>query len=212
MGDFYWLNEVEGKTILVVADCTGHGVPGAFMTMIGNTLLDKIVRLRKITNPAEILETLHEEIWTVLRQEETDNNSGMDAAVLTIKPDNEGNFDIVFAGAKNSLVYKTKEEKEVKEIIGVRKSIGGIQNKNISFKNHQIMFKKDWQLYLGSDGYEDQNDAKRKKFGRERLVKLLEKISDLPLSLQQKRLEEELEKYIKGTQQRDDILLIGIKF
>ncbi|NJK84197.1 MAG: tetratricopeptide repeat protein [Saprospiraceae bacterium] len=73
-GDFYWLNQVADKTILVAADCTGHGVPGAFMTMIGNTLLDKIVRLRQVIAPADILSRLHEEIYTVLSQGETASN------------------------------------------------------------------------------------------------------------------------------------------
>jgi hypothetical protein len=104
-GDFYWLNKVNQSTILIVADCTGHGVPGAFMTLIGNTLLDKIIRVWQILSPAEILSRLHEEVRIVLRQAETGNNNGMDMAVINLEPLTKTQFKITYCGAKLPIYY-----------------------------------------------------------------------------------------------------------
>ena len=101
-GDFFWLNEAEGKTILIVADCTGHGVPGAFMTLIGVNLLDKIIRVWGITDPASILTRLHEEVQIVLRQQETGNRDGMDMVAITLEQQ-ENKTLLTFSGAKNNL-------------------------------------------------------------------------------------------------------------
>ncbi len=210
-GDFYWLNKIENKTILIAADCTGHGVPGAFMTMIGNTLLDKIIRVWHITNPAVILERLHAEIQTVLRQNETDSVNGMDAVIVVLEKTDDQQTKITFAGAKNPLYYLPFDKGELVEIPGARKSIGGIQDTSKQFTNHIIHLPPKSMLYLGSDGLQDQNDKNRKKFGKKRLIQLLNEVAHLPLDQQRQIIEANLSKQLQETTQRDDILWIGMR-
>lgn len=209
-GDFYWLNEIDGKVILAAVDCTGHGVPGAFMSLIGNTLLDKIVRVWKVTKPHEILTRLHEEVVIVLRQKETSNNNGMDAAIITIEREKEHSL-IRFAGAKNPLYYKTAPSESLEILKGDRKAIGGIQNEDKAFTTQHLKLKSGACLYLGSDGLEDQNNSKRRKFGSRRLRKLLEENSHLPMSEQKYLLEQALDEHMGESRQRDDILWIGLR-
>ncbi|OJJ16076.1 hypothetical protein BKI52_35495 [marine bacterium AO1-C] len=210
-GDFYWLNKIENKTILIAADCTGHGVPGAFMTMIGNTLLDKIIRVWHITDPAAVLERLHTEIQIVLRQNETNSVNGMDAVIITLEKANNEEIKVTFAGAKNPLYYLATNTSEIIEIPGARKSIGGIQDPSKHFINHIVHLPLKSMLYLGSDGLQDQNDKRRKKFGKKRLIQLLNEIAPLPLPQQRQVIEANLSNQLQETTQRDDILWIGIK-
>jgi serine phosphatase RsbU (regulator of sigma subunit)/tetratricopeptide (TPR) repeat protein len=213
-GDFFWLNEIERKTFLAAVDCTGHGVPGAFMTLIGNTLLDKIIRVWNIFDPAQILTRLHEEVTIMLRQKETKNNNGMDLVLIMVEsepvsPPKE--YTISFCGAKNSLYYFLPNNPELQELKGDRKSIGGEQNDETVFTTQTITLPSGSMLYLGSDGIEDQNDAKRKKFGSKRLRALLAEVVDMPTDQQQETIESNLAQHMEGTHQRDDMLLIGVR-
>lgn len=208
-GDFYWLNHLENKTILVVADCTGHGVPGAFMTLIGNTLLDKIVRVWKIVDPAKILDRLHEEIQIVLRQEETKNTSGMDVVVLSIEPHDDQHQKVIFAGAKNPLYYSI-DLKDIEVIKGDRKAIGGLQP-SFNFTSHEVLLPKGSLIYAGSDGLQDQNNRKRRVLGSKNLIAHLKQNMHLPLSEQHTEIEKMLERHMLGTTQRDDILFMGMR-
>jgi serine phosphatase RsbU (regulator of sigma subunit)/tetratricopeptide (TPR) repeat protein len=212
-GDFFWLNQTpEQQNILIVADCTGHGVPGAFMTLIGNTLLDKIVRVWDVTEPAQILSRLHDEIRIVLRQETTGNNNGMDAAVFTWQALDDQTFHCVFAGAKSDAYYFLPNAPETLHILyATRKAIGGVQSESKFFEDQTISLPKGTTIYLGSDGFADQNDSKRKKFGYKRLQETLTKIHTLPFAQQAEILEEALQKHQQSEAQRDDILLIGFR-
>ena len=207
-GDFYWLNKINGKTILVVADCTGHGIPGAFMTLIGANLLDKIIRLRQVTQPADILTKLHEEIKLVLKQRYTANNKGMDAVIVTLEPQEDSTL-MTFAGAKNNIYYAYN--KELCELKGTRKSIGGFQSEIIQFTSQELNLPAGSTLYLGSDGLEDQNNSVRKRFGRKRLKNLLENLSHFPVTQQKASIEKTLDDYMEGCEQRDDILWMGVR-
>lgn len=209
-GDFYWLNKIEDTILFIVADCTGHGVSGAFMTLIGSNLLDKIIRIRKITDPAQILTLLHEEIHILLRQEETNNHSGMDAVVISLKQKAE-DYKLTFSGAKNELWYFTPDNDEIKILKGTRKSIGGYQNTNKAFENTVVTLPKNSLLYTGSDGLQDQNNEKRISFGKERLKHLIIGIKDLNLREQKDQIEQTLNNYMQNTEQRDDILCIGFR-
>ena len=210
-GDFYWLNQIEGENLLASVDCTGHGVPGAFMSMIGNTLLDKIVRVWNITDPASIIDRLHEEIETVLRQKETGNNYGMDLSIVKWKQNENGNFDFQFAGAKSSAYYVLPNETARETMKGTRKSVGGYQNNEIQFEILQFQFPPNTLIYLGSDGLEDQNNVKRKRFGSKRLKQLIVNNAHLALTSQQQVFEEALQDHMQDCEQRDDILLIGFR-
>lgn len=209
-GDFFWLNEVDNKIILAAVDCTGHGVPGAFMSLIGNTVLDKIVRVWKILEPAQILSRLHDDIQVMLRQKETNNNSGMDAVVLAIEKNGEQTH-ITFSGAKRPMYYIHHQHQELQELTGDRKSIGGIQNESIQFTNQKISLEKGSLVYIGSDGYFDQNNVLRKRLGEKRFKEMVENLALSPLEKQKTVLEQELQNFMQGTTQRDDILLIGFK-
>jgi serine phosphatase RsbU (regulator of sigma subunit) len=210
-GDFFWLNKIEQQTILITADCTGHGVPGAFMTLIGNTLLDKIIRVWQITQPAQILNRLHEEIGIVLRQAETGNNNGMDIAVICIENIDAQNFKVSYSGAKLPLYYIAKAEEEIQQLNATRKGIGGVQNETVLFENHIVNLPKGSLIYMGSDGYIDQNNEKRKRLGEKRFKQILSESKHLPLAQQKQKLEDELAIQMKNTAQRDDILVVGFK-
>jgi serine phosphatase RsbU (regulator of sigma subunit) len=211
-GDFYWIHQEGNKTVIVVADCTGHGVPGAFMTLIGSVLLDRIVKIRQITSPAEILNNMHVEIQQLLRQEELGNNNGMDAIVITLQTlDIYQNTKILFSGAKNNLYYVLPHTNDVQILEADRKSIGGEQTKIIEFTNQSLILPIKSMLYLGSDGLKDQNNSQRKKIGQTKLAEILASICSKPIKEQKQYMEDFLHDYMLGTHQRDDILWMGIK-
>ena len=211
-GDFYWLNKIGNQIIFVVADCTGHGVPGAFMTLIGNTLLDKIVRVWNVTDPAEILERMHKEVRTVLKQRYTGNSNGMDALVMNITTNVESTErKVVFASAKMPFFFVKKGSKEVQRMKGDRRHIGGVQKNKKPFCNQETSFFPGDTIYLGSDGYVDQCNRNRKSFGTRRFNDLLTRLVDFPMEKQKGYMEEALDEYMEGTPQRDDILMIGVR-
>ncbi|OJJ20866.1 hypothetical protein BKI52_09805 [marine bacterium AO1-C] len=210
-GDFYWLNAHENKIFLAVVDCTGHGVPGAFMSMIGNTLLNKIVKENRSQNPSDILEELHIEVKIALHQEKHKNDDGMDVAFCAIEklPNNPDEVKIVFAGAKRPLWYFNNGE--LNEIRGTKRSIGG-QSKYRPFENHAFMLPKGSLLYLASDGFNDQHNVERTKFGKMRLMNLIKQQAHNPLDQQSRNYQKALEDHMQGeVKQRDDITLIGVK-
>jgi serine phosphatase RsbU (regulator of sigma subunit) len=216
-GDFYWLNEIDDKIILATVDCTGHGVPGAFMSLIGNTLLDKVVRVWKITDPATILTKLHEDVQIMLHQNPQDshstsqNNSGMDAAIIIIEKKSDDNFQITFSGARRPFYYVEANSNQVKTLEGDRKSIGGIQLESRQFTNQQVNLPIGSLIYMGTDGYVDQNDARRRRLGEDRFKKMISEVADLRLNNQGKYFEQALVQQMEGTDQRDDILMIGFR-
>jgi serine phosphatase RsbU (regulator of sigma subunit) len=207
-GDFWWANEIDGKKYLIVADCTGHGVSGAMLTMIGSSLLDRIIRLLGITQPNEILTTLHEEIKAVLQQDQTKNNEGMDIAITHWHYENEECF-LSFAAAKRPLLYAYQGQ--IEKNGGSRRNIGGKTDSMKSFENKTFTLSKGTCLYLSSDGFADQNDIERNNFSEKRLINLLQQIQDLPMEQQKEILQEQLTEHTKGTEQRDDILVIGVR-
>jgi serine phosphatase RsbU (regulator of sigma subunit) len=210
-GDFYWLRSFDEKGyILVGADCTGHGVSGAFMTLIGGTLLDKITETEKIYSPQEILNRLHIEVADLLHQTQTGNSDGMDAVVLHIIPQTDS-IQITFCGAKNSLYYALPTDHQIQKLMGDRKGIGGLQNERVQFHNQTIELPRGSMLYFGSDGLIDQNNKNRKKIGEKQLIEQLQNMANLPISAQYTQLATFLQAYMQGTIQRDDILWIGIR-
>jgi serine phosphatase RsbU (regulator of sigma subunit) len=207
-GDFWWANEFEGRKYLIVADCTGHGVSGAMLTMIGSSLLDRIIRGLEITEPAEILLKLHEEIRAALQQEQTKNNEGMDIAIAYWHYENDTCL-VSFAAAKRPLYYCCGGE--IEKIMGSRRNVGGMTSSIKSFESKNLSLQKGTCLYLCSDGFADQNDVARNNFSEKRLISLLQQTQDLPMEQQKEILETALAKYSEGTEQRDDILVIGIR-
>ncbi|TAE75752.1 MAG: hypothetical protein EAZ85_01690 [Bacteroidetes bacterium] len=221
-GDFYWLgttpavknNEIiieNEKIFVALADCTGHGVPGAFMSMLGYSFLNDIINSQDIHQPAKILEALHKTLRKALSQDEEQNQEGMDLALICIEKINKINYKVCFAGAKRNLLYYT--DNELKEIQGDRKSIGGAfaTVENREFIEHQIELKQSDMLYIYSDGFTDVANPQRKNLGKKKLKETLIENIHLPCAQQKEILKELLTNYQAGTEQRDDITFWGIR-
>ncbi|OJJ17148.1 hypothetical protein BKI52_31035 [marine bacterium AO1-C] len=222
-GDFYWLSKIERKDqppklLLASVDCTGHGIPGAFMSMIGNILLDRIVEVEQITDPAMILNRLTTLIVEVLNQRENENTDGMDIALVAIEEENpvQDNepIKVTFAGARRPLFFIKKPmgpQARVEEIKGQRGWIGGVPSEPTVFENQEVWLTPGDIIYLTSDGFADQNDRRRRNFRKSRLMSILEQNAELSLLKQQRALEHMLEQHMEGTHQRDDILIWGVR-
>ncbi|MGB0523611.1 MAG: GAF domain-containing protein, partial [Flammeovirgaceae bacterium] len=207
-GDFYWIYENYGKIFVAAIDCTGHGVPGAFMSMVGNDLLNEVVVNIGYEEPDYILSELHMGIRNALSQDKTDNRDGMDVALCII--DTKANR-LDYAGAKRPLVYV--KNGEIHEIKPTRLSVGGYQQKTYrSYKKHSISTAGVDAFYLYSDGYQDQfgGDSKRKFRSRD-FKSLLLNIHAKPMDEQRDILESTLERWMGDTKQIDDILVMGFK-
>jgi ligand-binding sensor domain-containing protein/serine phosphatase RsbU (regulator of sigma subunit) len=212
-GDFYWFHEEQGKIIFVVADCTGHGVPGAFMSAIGESLLGQIVIEKNVMNPAKILEELHRLVRRALNQSDEIGGSqdGMDVGIIVMEKSADPNMrTIYFAGARRPLYY-TKEG-ELCEIKPDRSSIGGWQQEaERHYTEHCIELAVGEMIYMTTDGYADQPDSQMRVFAAKRLRELLKSIADKPVDTQLKILEEELKRHQGTEPQRDDITVVGIR-
>ncbi len=212
-GDFYWLSANEHYTILVAADCTGHGVPGAFMSMIGINLLEDIVNVRQVSAPAQILTELDKDVRYALKQQETSTNDGMDTAVIAIAKDKTHLF---FAGAMNSLYYLFTHSEATQKIKGSKKMIGGIQDTTtakLSFEEHKIdITNTHVTLYLASDGFQDQfGSHQNKKITSRRLRELLFEHKALRMDEQKQVLSSYFENWKGNYPQIDDVMLLGIR-
>ena len=209
-GDFYWLSEVGEYTFVASVDCTGHGVPGAFMSMVGSRLLNEVVNERQILDPAEVIAQIQTGIWEGLRQEESENRDGMDMGICRIKylADSDG-VEVVYSNAKRPLFY-THQQKLVK-LRRDRVMIGGMAYKSDPKPpvNHTLLLKKGDILYLTSDGFVDTPNPDRKSFGEKRLLEVIEEIRSLPLEEQKQHLLQVKANYQGTSKQRDDILVMG---
>ena len=219
-GDFYWhailpaKGNLTEKHFFAAVDCTGHGVPGAFMSMIGSRLLNEIVNEKKVTNTAQILDMLNEGITTSLKQKTSENRDGMDLCLCRIELTEDNRKAVSFSGAKLPLfVYESKSD-NIKVIKGNRKSIGGAVHRKSNdkrFDRNKFIANSGDILYLTTDGYIDQNNQDRKRFGTKKFTKTIQTIAKETLLKQKQILENELDKHQVNTEQRDDITVIGIK-
>ena len=208
-GDFYWCREIgDNQLILAAVDCTGHGVPGAFMSMIANKLLHEIIEVKNIISPDEILKSLHKGIRQSLKQESTNNKDGMDIALCKIDLNKK---ELEYAGARNPLIYIKNDE--LYEIEGDRKSIGGFPDVAVkTFTKHNLSVDSTTYCYIFSDGYQDQFGGKKgNKFLLKNLKKLLLKNHKLAPKDQYKALDKALAKWRGDFIQIDDILVIGFR-
>lgn len=205
-GDFLWFEEDAGKLFVAAVDCTGHGVPGAFMSLIADTYLSQIVKMEKVYEPDRILARLHECVQQVLNQEMTDNQDGMEVALCVIDTERK---ELCFAGARNHLFYVQNER--FYKIKGDRIRIGGIrQDKSQVFTSHIVRFSRSTRFYLYTDGIRDQfGGPDDKKFSEKRLNELLFSIHHLPMAKQRMLVKEKLEQWMEGYEQIDDVLLAG---
>ncbi len=198
---------------IAVVDCTGHGVPGAFMSMIGTRLLNEIVIEKKIYDPGVVLNHLDEGIISSLRQNTTENNDGMDITLCQIQKTGDACFKVVFAGAKSNLYYYKKSSQEIHIVKGSHQYIGRVDvgTAKEKFETTTLHLATDDVLYLSTDGYIDQNNKDRKRFGRRRLLEKLRNLAELDINQQYTILETELRNWQNNEEQRDDITVLGIK-
>jgi serine phosphatase RsbU (regulator of sigma subunit) len=212
-GDFYWIERVENKAVIVAADCTGHGVPGAFMSLVAINLLERVVLQQEITVPSLILHELHDLVRIALKQDEIENQSGMDLAVvmLDLPEENYTEVTLHFAGAKRPLHYiDALNPTKVGKIAGSRRAIGGFQNETISFEETSLTLPKGSTFYISSDGLADQNNKQRKRLTDAPILEVL--LAHYPsLPTQHEAIQAILNAQMEGTTQRDDILFLGIK-
>ncbi|PWJ42073.1 SpoIIE family protein phosphatase [Sediminitomix flava] len=209
-GDFYWFSHQKEKLYVAVVDCTGHGVPGAFMSMVGTAILNDVVKSSAQVTPGDILLKLHKGIRKSFNQYETNNQDGMDISLCCIEPTDDLRLKVTFAGAKLPLYGIRKGE--FFEIRGDNKSIGGYQKEKERFYTDQELILDGGDvIYLASDGFAGQNNANRKKYGSVKFKQLLQDNAHLPMSEQGILIENELESYMEGVSQRDDITVFGIK-
>ncbi len=208
-GDFYLVTECENKIFFAAVDCTGHGVPGAFMSMIGNELLNEIIHLKKIVTTDAILYELHHDLIRLLRQTDSENKDGMDIVICAW--DKKNNV-VEFSGAYNPILYV--QNGLLYEIKGTKQPIGGWNPKllNRHYEKHTIEITSDTMFYLLSDGYQDQFGGER---GRKYMIKQLKEvflnINHLSMEEQQKILALNFFEWLGREKQIDDVLLMGVR-
>ncbi|OJJ19043.1 hypothetical protein BKI52_19685 [marine bacterium AO1-C] len=209
-GDFYWAEQIGQKTYIIVGDCTGHGVPGAFMTMLGVQAINQIILQKKVEDPHQILNQLDDMLPSLLKSENTSVNDGMDIAVVVLDAQQQ---TLNFAGAKSSLFLI--QDGHLNEIKGDNFGINGFRgksNQTSSFTNHSFAMSDNTQFFLGTDGFQDQFGGETgKKFMKRRFKNLLGTIAPYSVEKQKQALENELDDWMKGYRQLDDILILGIK-
>jgi len=206
-GDFYWYGEREGCKILIAADCTGHGVPGAFMTVMGNDLLNDIIHHRGLIDPGAILEELDNRIISTTQKQKSSTQDGMDIAILVFEP----NGNLLFAGAKNPL-YLVRN-REITKFKGSLFPIGSSQYRvQKSYQTIKIDIEPEDALYLCSDGYQDQfGGPVYKKFLSKNFTQVLLEFSHLSMTDQKENLEQIHDNWKQASSQTDDILVVGVR-
>jgi len=208
-GDFYWISRKNGQLFIIAADCTGHGVPGAFMSMLGISLLNEIVNRHEVTQANQVLNDLRDEVKRTLRQtgKEGEAKDGMDMALAMV---DQKKMKMQYAGAYNPL-YLFREG-ELIEYKADRMPIGIYLKEKSTFTNHSIELRKGDTLYLSSDGYPDQfGGSEGTKFKTQRLKRLLSRSQHETMEEQKKILEQTIEEWRGDHEQIDDILLIGVR-
>jgi serine phosphatase RsbU (regulator of sigma subunit) len=208
-GDFYWFARQNGKILLAAVDCTGHGVPGAFMSLIGNNLLNDIVLTQQVHDTSLVLQKLHEGVVLALHKEALDTGTvdGMDIALCSI---DQGHNRLEFSSTGRPIIMV--RQGQIKTFRIGRHPIGLVTKKERKFEKLTMELNKNDLVYIFTDGYCDQfGGPKAEKFMYERFEKLLAEISNMPLNEQEKILEQRIEEWKGENQQLDDILVIGVR-
>ncbi|SMB90324.1 Serine phosphatase RsbU, regulator of sigma subunit [Desulfonispora thiosulfatigenes DSM 11270] len=208
-GDFYYTKIFESGSIVIIGDCTGHGVPGALMTMTVNSILNYIIDEESIKNPGNILSKLNIHLKQTLygRSTNSDIDDGLDAGIVYIG----GAGECIFAGARISLLINNKDKFEVLE--ADKKGIGYKNTPdNYDFKNQNFNPQKGDIIYMTTDGYIHQNGGEKDfSLGKTKFMEILQEVYEYELSEQKLTLEEKLLSYMGENPQRDDIAVIGFK-
>lgn len=210
-GDFYFFKEIipQQKFIIAACDCTGHGVPGALMSMIGSNFLEHIID-DDCFSPAEVLTQLNQSVINALKQDgvQTEGRDGMDVSLCLI---DKITNTLTYSGANRPL-YIIDELGSCTEIKGNKRPIGGFDNSLFQFGEEKIELTKDSVFYLFSDGYVDQfGGDKSKKYSTKRFKTLLSEIAQLPMAEQKQLIEKNFINWKQNNEQTDNVLVVGFK-
>ena len=206
-GDFYWMQHHNDRVYLAACDCTGHGVPGAFMSMIGSSLLDEAVVEKGITQPNEIFFEVRKGFINALKQTGETQKDGMDAVLIAW--DKKSNLQVAAAYSPMLIIRKG----EIKDLKPDRQPVGFHTGAQEPFTHHELKLEKGDTIYLFSDGYPDQfGGSKDKKFMMKNFKKLLLSIQDASMNEQKEILETTMAEWKGDTEQVDDILVMGVRF
>jgi serine phosphatase RsbU (regulator of sigma subunit) len=212
-GDFYWIEKIDNQLFIAVVDCTGHGVPGAFMSMIGNTLLDNIIKFQGIKYPSDVLENLHKLVQVALKQQDTQQNDhGMDLGLVVmpcIDKQPQAHYKLLFAGAKRPLFYTINNK--IEKLNGTRKSIGSKNSTLATFITNEVTLQQKAMLYLCSDGFADQCNENRIGMGEATMMQLFQTNCGLSCQEQGQAIDNFLIAFQQEAAQRDDILIFGLR-
>jgi serine phosphatase RsbU (regulator of sigma subunit) len=206
-GDFYWANFERNHLLIAAGDCTGHGVPGAFVSLLGISLLNEIVRSSKISSASEVLEELRSKVKSSLQQDNINANSreGMDLAFIAL--DINSNM-LRYAGA-NTPVYIVRAGKLI--MLEPVKNPISIYRREKLFMETTMQMQKGDCIYMFSDGYYDQINPKNVKFKRTKFKELICSVAHLPMKEQKQIFDHTIENWKDSKQQVDDILVLGLK-
>lgn len=209
-GDFFWFNQKGDKFTIAAVDCTGHGVPGAFMSILGNNMLNEIVNSRGVHQPNEVLAELNYSVRKALKQTEngsSTSNDGMDVAMVTYSIQDK---TMHFSGARRPLYHFSNGNLNV--VKGSKFSVGGKKEQVKIFEDFEIDIQKGDVMYLFSDGYIDQFGGEDdRKFMAKRFQAMLKEIQGLPMAEQRMHVKRNIQHWMGDRKQLDDILVIGIK-
>lgn len=207
-GDFYWASEHNGDFYMVTADCTGHGVPGAFMSLLNISIMNELIVERNTASPAKVLDEQKKQIIKALStQSGEDSNDGMDCVLCRFNADRT---EVTFAAANSSLWLLRNNE--IQKFKGDKMPVGKFLNSDKKFTEHTISLEKGDIIYTFTDGIIDQFGGENdKKFKQNRLVDLLLKVQHLPMNEQYLAVMTALEQWMGNSEQTDDMLMIGVK-
>ncbi len=215
-GDFYWFTRVPDDdriAFTAAVDCTGHGVPGAFMCMITTRILSEIIVEHHIYDTKEILNSLNAGLVAALKQDETDNNDSLEICLCKFTHIDDENYEMSFSGAKRPLYIYHDDTQQFDILKGDRKTIGGLMSKRnaTEFTSEVVVLRKNDKIYMTSDGFVNQFDINNKKYGSERLVTLLKSIAPMALPDQKIVLEQEYANHRGAAEQNDDVTVFAVQ-
>lgn len=210
-GDFYWAAETTKGFLLACVDCTGHGVPGAFMSLIGKENLDKAIV--STNSPKEILSELNKGVKRSLNQNSGNGNrDGMDAALIRIEEQGGGKAKVIYAGANRPLLILKNGDTQIEEIKATKQAVGGFTSDDQEFEEHEILLESGDSVFISTDGYADQfGSDKNKKMTTKRFKELLISLRALSSADQKNKLDNFFNTWKGNNEQLDDLLVIGIR-
>ncbi|MEH0152537.1 SpoIIE family protein phosphatase [Limibacter armeniacum] len=208
-GDSYWVHKHNHLKYIAAIDCTGHGIPGAMLTMLVSTALDQLVTGKVITSPSEIIEALDQKIHYLLNNDEQNELRGKNGLDISLCILDESTNTLIFSGTHQQILLLDGTHQRA--IKGARYYVGENSSRKTSLKDHQLQYSKGEKLYLFSDGFPDQFSVHGQKYTAKRLKRLIATFWDIPLKGQKKALEMELSNFRGSSQQIDDILVIGVQ-